>query len=659
MELVSAALIASALCAVLATRVFVAFDGLRVKIVRAPISAVAGRVRVETSHDLRAATLSAPVAVIAYIRNDGAAPEEVSVVADGHPVCQVRIDARATERVDCVAMQGWVPQSNHVIEVAGESSNWALESLEIATHHGSGASPLAFVILPDASARYERPGVAVLLVAWLLIGATLLAPAAAGWRAAAIKTHRVLSVAVIVLLVAYVVSPWVSPFFLVMPLSAFVKAALVLLARRIWHLGLLVGPAVDRAFQHRPGWRPVAAALAVSAAVALIVGLFVRHAVTEFDGNFSGLLRISGSGFDRSPLFAGRDDVRASLVLQPDDGYDAQFMYFAAFDPLLRRFRSTPEKYRDVADVAPYRFGRIGYPWLVRAVARGQWQMYPAAMVGLVLAGVVLSAFVLARIAQGSGASAWWGLVVLAIPGFWASMTMVLPEPLAAAFLLVGYWCVTMRRVALAVAAFALSLLVRETGVVFLVALASFVPVPGFRRRDRAWLLGAVLPVVAWRVYVAAEFWPVWGWDGLFYPAPNLTIPFMGLMGLWPVLFRGDYHSHVPELARAASWLPVLLIAIAALSVAAFRVAGRFIGAAFLAYALMTLSFTYPLVWGHPANAQRASYEVFVMLALASLGVRRYPRYLQVGVAACWAGAVMFILYGAHDAFLIRDALFP
>lgn len=657
MKLVFAALVASALCTVLATRVFVSFDVQRVKLARDPIAAVEGRVRVETAHDPRAATLTAPVAVIAVVRNDGAVPEEVSIVADGYPVCQVRIMAGDSQRFDCVAVQGWVPRSNHVIEVMGASSTWVLEFLEIATHHGSSSRLFPFVIFPDISTRYERPGAGTIVVAWILIVGVLLVPAAAGWRAAAVKTHVFLSCGVVVLLAAHVVSPWVSRFLLVMPLSAFVKATVILLARRVWQLGLLLGPALTTAFRRRPGWRPMAAALAIAAGVALITALFVRHTVSEFDGNFSGLLRVSGSGFDRSPLFEGRDDVRASLFLQPDEGYDAQFMYFAAFDPLLRRFRSTPERYRDVADAAPYRFGRIGFPWLVRAVTAGRWQWYPAAMVALVLAGVALSAFVLARLAQGVGASALWGLTVLAIPGFWASVTMVLPEPLAAAFLLVGYWCVMTRRIALAVAAFALSLLIRETGVFFVGALALFASGPGVSRRDRLWLLSAVLPVVVWRVYIAAGFWPVWGWDGLFYPAPTLTMPFMGLAGLWSVLQRGDYHAHVPDLARAATWLSVLLIAISVLSVALMKVAGRFIGATFMAYALMTLSFTYPTVWGHPGNAQRASFELFLMLALASLGIRQYPRYLQVAIAACWGGSVIFILYGAHDAFVIWDAL--
>jgi len=656
-KFVSAALIASALCTVLATRVFVTFDRQRVKLVRTPVAAEQGLVRVETAHDPRAAVLAAPVAVIAVIRNNGATPAELSIVADGQPVCTVSIKAEDAERVDCAALNGWVPRADHVIEVTGESSTWSLESLELATHHGSTSRGVPLLILPEAHSTYDRPGLKVVVVAWLLIFGGFLLPGATTWRPAAVRMHRVLSGVLIVLLVAAAVSHWWSPFLLVISLSGFVKVSLVFLARRLWPLGPKVTGAVRGVFVTRPHWRPMAVALSVAVIVALMTAAFVRHTVSEFDGNFSGLFRVSEAGFDRSPLFEGRGDVRASLVLQPDEGYDGQFMYFALFDPFVRRFRSTPEQYRAVADAAPYRFGRIGYPWLVRAIAGGRWQLYPAAMVGVVLTGIVLSAFVLARLAQSVGASGLWGLIVLAIPGFWQSATSILPEPVAAAFLLSGYWFVTRGRIVLAIAAFAIALLVRETGVIFLIALAAFGAASGVGRRERLWLLSALVPVVAWRVYLAVGLWPVWGWDGLFYPAPTLTTPFVGLAGLWTVLSRGDYHAHVPELARASGWLSVLLIAIAVLSVALLKKGGRFIGAAFMAYALMSLSFTYPTVWGHPGNAQRASFELFMMFALASLGFRQFPRYLQVAIAACWAGSVIFILYGAHDAFVIWDAL--
>src|SRR5690606_16484536 len=107
--------------------------------------------------------------------------------------------------------------------------------------------------------------------------------------------------------------------------------------------------------------------------------------VQEFHGNFTGLMRISEAGFDRSPLFSGRTDVRETLTLVPNEGYDGQFMYFAAFDPLVLRFRDEPQRYRDVVDAPPYRFGRIGMPWMVRTLAGDRWRWYPGVMVGLLL----------------------------------------------------------------------------------------------------------------------------------------------------------------------------------------------------------------------------------------------------------------------------------
>ena len=89
------------------------------------------------------------------------------------------------------------------------------------------------------------------------------------------------------------------------------------------------------------------------------------------------------------------------------------------------------------------------------------------------------------------------------------------------------------------------------------------------------------------------------------------------------------------------------------------RWSDRFLAVALIVYALISLSYTYPQVWGHVGNGQRVSYELFVVLALASLGMHRFPRHLKAGVAICWAGAVVFILYGAHDAFAIRDGLMP
>jgi hypothetical protein len=122
---------------------------------------------------------------------------------------------------------------------------------------------------------------------------------------------------------------------------------------------------------------------------------------------------------------------------------------------------------------------------------------------------------------------------------------------------------------------------------------------------------------------------------------------------------QGRHHPDVPALARGALWFSMLLVMVAAAAWSIARAAGRVIGATLVAYAVMALSFTYPKVWGHVGNGQRASYEVFVLLALATVSWRHYTPRARAALAACWGGAALYLLYGAHDALSTRAALFP
>lgn len=658
-RLLAAALVATALCLVFSTRVFVSFDGLRVKLVKTPIAAAAGQVRVQTASDARAAVLSAPVALIAVLHNTGLSQEVFSIVADSQPVCEVRVPARSTVRADCVVARSWSPGPEHTLVVTGVADNWALDFLEVATHHGSSSRLLSFLVLPDVASAYQRPGPVAVAAVWILLCLILVVRPVETWSPRAVWVHRLVSGGLVVMVGAMVVSPWVSPFLLVMPAGSFAKVAILLLARRLWRIGAGVAGGVEWAARHQTRWRPGVAVAAVAVVVAGAYGMVMRYSAREFDGNFTGLLRISAAGFDRSPLLAGRADVRATLALLPHEGYDGQFMYFAVFDPLLRRFRDDPVQYRTVVDAAPYRFGRIGFPWLVRAVAGSRWNWYPTVMMGLVLLGTAASAAAVARLAQLSGMSGLWGLIVLAVPGFWQSVRVVLPEPLAAAALLLGYLCVLHRRIGLAVVLLASSLLIRETGLVFIVALLAFMPGSTFAGRDRWWLAMSAAPLVLWRLYLAARLWPDWGWDGLFFNSHNVAVPLLGVMRVWTAVWTGAYHPLVPELARAAAWFPIVLALVAATAVALRRHASRALGVALIVYAAMALSFTFPTVWGHVANAERASYEVFVLLAMVSVCGHAFSRGQRAALVACWIASALFVLYGAHDALGTREALFP
>lgn len=653
---------AAVLCLVLATRVFVAFDARRAKLVKASVEPVNGLVRIDTSFDARVAYLQAPVAVIASIRNTGSAAETISLLADGRLVCEVVVPPATSKRADCVAAEGWKPRPDHSIDIRGSSNAWTLDYFELATHHGSSTRGLYLVVVPnvtDAHAPFTRAGPIALVLAWLAIVLVWMVPVRRRWPPKVVVLHRVLCGTAILFLVAGAASPWFSPFLVLISVASFVKITAVFLAPQLWQLGTRAWELWLEALRYSRRWRAVLAAAGVAVVVLLAYGLVVRATAKALEGQYSGLLRVSERSFDRVPFLQDRPDVRQSVLLLPDAGYDAQFQYFAMFDPLMRRYATEPQKYRGVADSPPYRYGRIGFPLLARAVAGSRWRQYPATMVLLVWLSVGLAAFALSLIAQRDGASPAWGLLVLAIPGFWQSVRVTLPEPVAAAMLLFGYLFVLQRRIVLATLLFAASLLVRETGVVLVLAIALLTQARDLSWRSRALLVSAALPIVLWRAYVAAVLWPDWGWEGLLYRPNVMTLPLAGLSGLWTDLARGQHFPDVPALARGALWFPLLLVGVAAAAWPVARESGRVVGAALVAYAVMALSFSHPTVWGHVANGQRASYEVFVLLAVATVSFNRYSPAVKTALAVCWGAAVLYLLYGAHDALSTRAALLP
>lgn len=653
-----AVLIAAALTAVFATRVYVSFDGLRVKLIRQPAPVTTGTIEVESRHDARTAALRGPVAIIAVVANPDQSDHRFFIAVDGRPVCSFQVGSGSTERADCAVLEGWPPGTSPVIGIAGDTPVWTLEFLEAATHHGSSSRLIPFYVLPATSTHYAGPGWAGVGLAMALLLA-MSSLQAIDWPLWAARTHRVLLGAASLWLVAVVVAPWVSPFRLLMPVRSFVILATVLFAP---YLSGAATQALAWLWRRAsaPWWRhPVTAMTTVAVLVTVPYGLVVRHSAAEFGGNYSGLLRISESWADRSQLLAERPGVRETLALVPDDGYDAQFAYFAAFDPLMRRFSHRPDAYRAVVDSPPYRFGRIGFPWMVRAIAGSEWRWFPAVMIGLVLLGVGLSAGATAWLAQRSGRSALWGLLMLAVPGFWQSVRVVLPEPVAAAALLLGCCCVLTRRMRTAAALFAVSLLIRETGFILWLSLLLFLPAASASRRDRLWLAAAMVPLIIWRVYIAVVLWPDWGWEGLLYSAGNVGLPLVGIVHLWSELARGTYYPGVQELLRSATLYPAVLICVGGVAWFVRRALPRPVAVALGVYVVLALSLTFPVIWGHVGNAQRGSYEMFVVLAAGGASASTLSRTHRAAILAGAILSLLFILFGAHDALATREALFP
>jgi hypothetical protein len=117
----------------------------------------------------------------------------------------------------------------------------------------------------------------------------------------------------------------------------------------------------------------------------------------------------------------------------PSAGYDGQFYYRLALDPAnwaKTAFGITMDQ--------PYRYTRIGYPFLAWLVSFGQHQLVPFALVAINLVGVAAMAVLGGMFARESGRHALWGLAFTAYFGLVISVGRDTAEPLAEVCMLGG-----------------------------------------------------------------------------------------------------------------------------------------------------------------------------------------------------------------------------
>jgi hypothetical protein len=625
-----------------------------VKVVQASVTATAGHVRVSLTGLPALKSLQAPFALIARLDTGSSAAARFSIAADGTVACERQLSGGRRHRVDC-AVVGWDPAAEHEITVSGPPTAWALEYLELATHHGNTSGTFELVVLPGGSRHFTRvaPGWAV--VAWLVLTAALLVPAPRRLPRWVLLSSRVLEGAAVVLWVLIVTSQWLSAYFLVVPVGTFVRL-----------LGLLfLGPAYAGCrWLCQPGvavrgqWVLFTRSVLVGLLVLGVYGTVVADRLREsYQGNYSGFLMVSARMFDRNPLLNTRADVRQSLVLDEGGGYDGQFMYFAAFDPFLRAFHDRPTAYRTVMDGAPYRYGRIGFSLLTRLLSAGRWQWFPVTMVWIVVGSLCLCAMLLAWTATANGQSPAIGALVVLVPGFWQSVQTGLPEPLAAAMLIGGCLCLLRGWPVWAGVLFGASLLVRETGVLAVGALVVASLLSG--RRREALMLGLIsaAPVLLWRLYVAWILHPAFGVEALISHPPDLGWPLAGVRDLWLSIAQATYFPGVPELSRAGIVYPVLLVCGCALAAVLVIRRPNPLSVAALLYGILAICLNFEFIWVHVGNAQRGTYELFVMLALSSAGSREYPSWLRNALRVFWGASAAYIFLAGFDALFIRSSL--
>lgn len=351
----------------------------------------------------------------------------------------------------------------------------------------------------------------------------------------------------------------------------------------------------------------------------------------------AALLLAGGDGLDgfiRASPEHTRADAAHIHVVEAGDGFDGQFYYRLAIDPF-----SDAERVDGVAlDLPALRAARIGYPGLAGALALGQRAAVPGTLVLVnVLAGAVLAG-ASAGLARRGGRSAWWGLAVLAFPGFVYTLGFDLAELVEAAAVMAALVAIRAERAGLAAAALVLAVLTKETamalplGIVALAVVAAALPRAVPARSLAPGRTATVAAVVALGVAVVwqALLWVRWDEVPVLGSADkNIRTPFGGLIAA-----RDAFAPTSGEgLFRLGSLAVVLVAAAAALTVAwsrrprstassdpdraLYEVAG-------LLVAVVTGTLMSEFVWAGATSFMRGLTEVWV-LSLAVLLTRPAP----------------------------------
>ena len=204
-------------------------------------------------------------------------------------------------------------------------------------------------------------------------------------------------------------------------------------------------------------------------------------------------------------VMAGRDFVNPAsapkgLYVFPGSGYDGQFYYRLALDPV-----DLAKTAFGITVDAGFRFQRIGMSALAWLASGGQHQVVPEALVAVNLAALVALAWLGALIAHDAGRHAGWGLLVAGYWGFLFSIGRDLPEVLASCFLVGGLVALRRARPVLAGLVLSCAVLTLETtldvviavGVVALVQILRRTRRPGVQ--DLAWVMPG-LAFAGWQV---------------------------------------------------------------------------------------------------------------------------------------------------------------
>ena len=237
------------------------------------------------------------------------------------------------------------------------------------------------------------------------------------------------------------------------------------------------------------------------------------------------------------------------------EGYDGQFDYYIARDPLHGWQQ---------CDVPAYRYQRILYPLLSRVLALGQEPLLPYSLllvgVAALAAGTWFTELILARYRM----SRWYALTYGLYAGQLMSVRLSVNEPLAHALIQGAILLAERDRWRWSVLLFALAALAKETALVFVGGYLLFLLASRQWKRFAGLALGAGLPFLAWQAVL-------WAWLG----RPGLGSGGAGTTGWEIIPFRGLWSVGAIDL-RALALLALVVVPLAVIpSILSLWASGR------------------------------------------------------------------------------------
>jgi hypothetical protein len=288
---------------------------------------------------------------------------------------------------------------------------------------------------------------------------------------------------------------------------------------------------IDRV-AHAPAWLlPLIAAFAVYLVVGASVGTKVGH-----------------TGDPAAFIVPGKIWVAPALLppdtfVYPGPGYDGQFFFYLAQDPLLTGKVASRDKVNSPhIDHIAYRYQRILLPALGWLTSWGHPRLLEWTMPMINLFAVLGAGFLLAQFLAARGRSPWLALVYMLSLSVMVGVVNDLADPLAASLFVAGVIWWLKDRPAAAIAALTGCLLARE---LYLIPVASVVVLELVRRRKQGipWLIPLAV-FAAWQVYLrvalAAPVVPE-------YAARPSPIPLLGAARKVNAVLKSDY-------VGAANW---------------------------------------------------------------------------------------------------------